>query len=40
MISELEIAMFLCGCPSVADLKTTPAVIGGRVRELLDARGF
>jgi isopentenyl-diphosphate delta-isomerase len=40
MISELEIAMFLCGCQNVADLKTAPAVIGGRIREILDARGF
>ncbi|MBA1343011.1 MAG: Isopentenyl-diphosphate delta-isomerase [ANME-2 cluster archaeon] len=40
MISELEIAMFLCGCPDVAGLKTAPAVIGGRIREMLDARGF
>ena len=40
MISELEIAMFLCGCPDVASLKTAPAVIGGRIREMLDARGF
>ncbi len=40
MISELEIAMFLCGCPDVAGLKTAPVVVGGRVREMLDARGF
>ena len=40
MISELEIAMFLCGCHGVADLKAAPVVIGGRVKEMLDARGF
>jgi len=40
MISELEIAMFLCGCPDVADLKTAPVVIGGRIHEMLEARGF
>ena len=39
MMSELEIAMFLCGCMDVSDLKTIPIVIGGRIREMLDARG-
>ena len=40
MSSELRIAMFLCGCLDVSDLKTVPIVIGGRIREMLRSRGF
>lgn len=40
MIAELRIAMFLCGCADLSDLRTTPIVIGGRIREMLHARGF
>jgi len=38
MITELEIAMFLCGCVDPSELKTIPVVTCGRVREMLDAR--
>lgn len=40
MISELKVAMFLCGCSDVSDLKTIPIVIGGRINEMMHARGL
>ncbi len=40
VVSELEIAMFLCGCKDVSDLKASPVVVCGRIREMLCARGF
>jgi isopentenyl-diphosphate delta-isomerase len=40
MIAELKIAMFLCGCADLADLKTIPVVTSGRIREMLRSRGF
>lgn len=40
MISELEIAMFLCGCADISAMNAAPVVVWGRIREILDARGF
>ena len=40
MISELKVAMFLCGCSDLSDLKTIPIVIGGRINEMMHARGL
>jgi isopentenyl-diphosphate delta-isomerase len=39
MIRELRIAMFLCGCETLDQLKRTPVVITGKTREFLKERG-
>lgn len=37
---ELKIAMFLCGCKTIAELKRAPLVITGKTREYLTERGY
>jgi isopentenyl-diphosphate Delta-isomerase len=39
-VEELKATMFLTGSRSLEDLKKAPAVITGRTREYLEARGF
>jgi isopentenyl-diphosphate delta-isomerase len=40
LIHELKVAMFLCGCKTVAELKEAPLIITGKTRELLQERGY
>lgn len=37
---ELKIAMFLCGCRTISELKEAPIVITGKTREYLKERGY
>ncbi len=37
---ELKIAMFLCGCRTISELKRAPIIITGRTREFLKERGY
>ena len=39
-IRELRTSMFLTACVDLAELGSAPIVVGGRVREILDQRGF
>ncbi|MDW5550015.1 type 2 isopentenyl-diphosphate Delta-isomerase [Methanosarcina sp.] len=40
MLDELRIAMFLCGCANIQDLRNAPVVVTGRTLEYLGQRGF
>ncbi|HII92854.1 MAG TPA: type 2 isopentenyl-diphosphate Delta-isomerase [Methanosarcina sp.] len=40
MLNELRIAMFLCGCANIQDLRNAPVVVTGRTLEYLGQRGF
>ena len=40
VIYELKIAMFLCGCSTISELKKAPLVITGKTREFLKERGY
>ncbi len=40
MLDELRIAMFLCGCANIRDLRNAPVVVTGRTLEYLGQRGF
>lgn len=40
LLRELKIAMFLCGCKTISELKKTPLVIMGKTREYLTERGY
>jgi len=40
MCHELKIAMFLCGCRTISELKKAPIVITGKTREFLRERGY
>jgi len=40
MLDELRIAMFLCGCENIKDLRNAPVVVTGRTLEYLGQRGF
>lgn len=40
MLEELRVAMFLCGCANIQDLRSAPVVITGWTLEYLSQRGF
>jgi len=40
VIHELKIAMFLCGCKTVGELKKAPLIITGKTKEFLQERGY
>jgi len=40
IIEELKVAMFLCGCRNIDELRKAPVVITGRTKEFLEQRGF
>lgn len=40
MICEMKIAMFLCGCKTIGELKKAPLIITGKTREFLQERGY
>ena len=40
LIHELKVAMFLCGCSTLSQLKKTPIIITGKTREILKERGY
>ena len=39
-IEELRVAMFLTGCKTIEDLKSSPIIITGKISEWLKSRGF
>ena len=40
MLDEFRVAMFLCGCANIQDLRNTPVVVTGWTLEYLRQRGF
>lgn len=40
IIEELRVAMFLCGCRDIEELRKAPVVITGKTKEFLEQRGF
>ncbi len=40
MLDEFRVAMFLCGCANIQDLRNAPVVVTGWTLEYLGQRGF